>query len=58
VNSIFGRKTPGLAAERWYFSNEKGGPANEPAFFTGTVIANFSIGEPNQGDASPLLMNS
>jgi hypothetical protein len=30
------------------FSMEKGGPANEPAFFTGTVIANFSLGSPNK----------
>jgi hypothetical protein len=30
------------------FPMEKGGPANEPAFFTGTVIANFSLGGPNK----------
>jgi hypothetical protein len=30
------------------FSQQKGGPANEPAFFTGTVIANFSLGSPNK----------
>jgi hypothetical protein len=30
------------------FSMEKGGPANEPAFLTGTVIANFSFGSPNK----------
>jgi hypothetical protein len=44
VNSIFGRKTPGSAAERLFCSNEKGGPALGPAFRTGTVIANFSFG--------------
>jgi hypothetical protein len=37
---------------------EKGGLASEPAFFTGTVIANISTVESIRGDSRPHLMNS
>jgi hypothetical protein len=47
-----------LAAGRLLFAMKKGGLANEPALFTGTVIANFSVGERQQSRLEPQLMNS
>jgi hypothetical protein len=40
------------------FQKEKGGLNMEPAFFTGTVIANFRTAVSNRGDSRPHLMNS
>jgi hypothetical protein len=40
------------------FQKEKGGLKSEPAFFTGTVIANVRTAESIRGDSHPRLMNS
>lgn len=48
VNAIFHRKKSSGRRRATIFFKEKGGPGNEPAFFTGTVTVNFSIGSPSK----------
>jgi hypothetical protein len=54
----FPSKAPANAAKRLCLPDEKGGPAERPAFRTGTVIANFSAAEAELGDSAHTLMNS
>jgi hypothetical protein len=47
----FSALKPKRAAERLRFSATKKADRAKARLFTGTVIPNFSLGEPNQGDS-------